>query len=83
MVLDDTAEFLRSYYALTLPVGSTLRVTLLAGFGTVILLILTAIVRLLPKLEEGEPPLLKPNIPAVGHLIRMQRDQTQFLRRLK
>jgi hypothetical protein len=39
--------------------------------------------RLSVRLMPNEPPLLKPTIPYIGHLIGLAKDQTSYMDKLK
>jgi hypothetical protein len=61
---------------------------LLDGFKPSIILAITAVTwfcwrRLSVRLEPGEPPLLKPTIPYIGHLIGLMKDQTSYFDKLR
>jgi hypothetical protein len=41
------------------------------------------VTRIAPTLEAGEPPLLKPGIPVVGHILGLVRYQVEYLTMLQ
>lgn len=49
------------------------------GIATVVLLLWRLVS---PSLDPREPPLLKPKIPIIGHLVGLVGEQTHFFKRL-
>lgn len=51
--------------------------------GAAVIVVLFADVLLTPRLDSNEPPLLKPSIPLIGHIIGIIRYQNEYHRMLK
>jgi hypothetical protein len=63
-------------YVVDLAVGNSVLI------GGVIAVIFLVNMLLTPRLEPGEPPLLKPKIPLIGHIIGIIYHQSDYHRRV-
>lgn len=58
------------------PLGTSRSILLTVGIGLVLLVLINTL--LTPRVDPREPPLLKPSIPLIGHIINLFRHQANF-----
>lgn len=68
--------------AITLLTSAFCSTTSLIIGGVIIVVVFTDAI-LTPRLDSSEPPLLKPSIPLIGHIIGIIRYQNEYHRMLK